>query len=301
MTKTHIEARLKTRKAARPRNYRPILTWQNAKTSKGESLGYYTGIAYLSPATESGVMNTCASASAECIAACLKSSGRLNMPRNTQARIEKTLLLFQARELFLDCLRWDIGRTIRRAAKLGFCAHCKDIQTRRKGRNSGKCRVCKGALEAVKPAVRLNGTSDLPWLAMTLSAEFPSVMFYDYTKHPRPYLRVRPNYSITFSYSGHNAADSLDALAHGVNVAAVFNVRKGQPLPDTWQGYPVIDGDLHDLRFLDARGVIVGLRPKGTRARKPSAFLIQPYDSCASACRELSGRVNPLVQIAPAA
>jgi hypothetical protein len=260
----------------RPAGYRRLLTWQNAKTSKGESLGYYTGILYLSPANESGLMNTCVMASIECIAACLKASGRLNMPKSVQSRIEKTRLLFHARELFLDSLRWDIGMTIRRASQLGYCSHCKDVQTKRTGRNANKCRMCKGTLETVKPAVRLNGTSDLPWLAMLLSAEFPDVVFYDYTKLPRPYLRVRPNYRITFSYSGHNLAESLDALSHGVNVAAVFNVPKGMPLPDSWQGFPVIDGDTHDLRFLDATGVIVGLRPKGKKAKVKSAFLIEP-------------------------
>jgi hypothetical protein len=109
---------------------------------------------------------------------------------------------------------------------------------------------------------------------MLLSREFPEVCFYDYTKLPRPYLRTRPNYSITFSYSGHNLRESLDALEHGINVAVVFNVRKGLPLPAVWNGFPVIDGDKHDLRFLDRIGVIVGLRPKGKV--ETSAFLVQP-------------------------
>jgi hypothetical protein len=203
-------------------------------------------------------------------------SGRMNMPMSVRSRIDKTLLLFNNCSLFIESLRWDIGITVRRAAKLGFCPTCNEVAARRKGRFSNTCKACKGSLEVVKPAVRLNGTSDLPWIAMLLAPEFPDVTFYDYTKLPRPYLRVRANYSITFSYSGHNLAESLDALSHGVNVAAVFNVRKGEPLPESWHGYPVIDGDLHDLRFLDSRGVIVGLRPKGSLARKPSAFLIQP-------------------------
>jgi hypothetical protein len=38
-----------------------LLTVQNAKTRKGEKLGILTGILYLAPANESGVMNTCAS------------------------------------------------------------------------------------------------------------------------------------------------------------------------------------------------------------------------------------------------
>jgi hypothetical protein len=110
---------------------------------------------------------------------------------------------------------------------------------------------------------------------MQLSREFPNVQFYDYTKLPKPYLRTRDNYSITFSYSGENLAESLDALAHGVNVAVVFNTKKGAELPEFWNGYRVIDGDMHDLRFLDARGVVVGLRAKGKARKQTSAFIVR--------------------------
>lgn len=123
--------------------------------------------------------------------------------------------------------------------------------------------IARADRDGLRPAVRLNGTSDLPWLALQLSARFPQVQFYDYTKLPRPHLRVRPNYHITFSLHESNLELALDALAHGINVAVVFDTRRGQPLPELWRGYPVIDGDAHDLRFLDARGSIVGLRAKG--------------------------------------
>jgi hypothetical protein len=55
-----------------------------------------------------------------------------------------------------------------------------------------------------KPAIGVNGTSDLPWLAQELAMAFPEVQFYDYTKHPEPWLRTLPNYHLTFSRSGHN-------------------------------------------------------------------------------------------------
>jgi hypothetical protein len=163
-----------------------------------------------------------------------------------KARIWKTRLLHANRALFLEHLRYDIERLIRRARKLGLT-----------------------------PAVRLNGTSDLPWLSLQMSREFPDVQFYDYTKLPNPYLRTRANYAITFSYSGHNLAETVNALAHSVNVAVVFDTRKGQPLPEFWRGYRVIDGDLHDLRFLDARGVVVGLRAKGKARKQESAFIVK--------------------------
>jgi len=48
-----------------------------------------------------------------------------------------------------------------------------------------------------------------------------------------------------------------------VNVAYVFK----NSIPKKYNGLKVIDGDKHDLRFLDPKGVIVGLVAKG-RGRK---------------------------------
>jgi hypothetical protein len=66
----------------------------------------------------------------------------------------------------------------------------------------------------------------------------------------------------------------MEALAHGVNVSVVFNTVRGQALPGYWQGYRVIDGDLHDVRFLDPRGVVVGLRAKGEAKKVASPFVL---------------------------
>lgn len=43
-------------------------------------------------------------------------------------------------------------------------------------------------------------------------------------------------------------------LGAGGNVAVVFRVKRGRPLPAVWNGYPVIDGDVTDLRYLDPAG-----------------------------------------------
>ena len=56
----------------------------------------------------------------------------------------------------------------------------------------------------LKPPIR---TSDLPPLAQELAASFLEVQLYDYTKHPKPWLRTLPNYHLRFSYSGHNPED----------------------------------------------------------------------------------------------
>ena len=48
-------------------------------------------------------------------------------------------------------------------------------------------------------------------------------------------------------------------MEKGANVAVVFKDK----LPKTWMDRKVIDGDAHDLRFKDPRGVVVGLVAKG--------------------------------------
>jgi hypothetical protein len=162
-----------------------------------------------------------------------------------QARVKRTRLYFSDPERFLAILAADILRQQRRATTHGL-----------------------------RFAVRLNGTSDLPGLPLLMSARFPDVVFYDYTKHPAPWKRARPNYSVTFSRSESNESACLDALAHGVNVAVVFSTRKGEPLPARWKGWPVMDGDVSDLRFLDAPRHVVGVRAKGPARRDTSGFVV---------------------------
>ena len=117
----------------------------------------------------------------------------------------------------------------------------------------------------------LNGTSDEWKLARALAAKFPEVEFYDYTKIPAPWKRVTANYHLTFSFSGTNLPACIDALQHGINVAVVFS----GSLPATWHGYPVINGDESDLRFLDPVGVIVGLSTKGDAKKLTTGGFVQ--------------------------
>jgi hypothetical protein len=59
-------------------------------------------------------------------------------------------------------------------------------------------------------------------------------------------------------------------LAKGGNVAAVFY----KQLPEHYSGYDVVDGDLSDLRFLDSKNTIVGLKAKGKAKHDDSGFVI---------------------------
>jgi hypothetical protein len=108
---------------------------------------------------------------------------------------------------------------------------------------------------------------------MAVARMFPTVQLYDYTKHPRPWERLLPNYYLTFSLSECNENDALEALTHGINVSIPFSTRKGEALPSHWRGYPVIDGDVSDVRHLDPRPCVVGLRAKGRAKKDTSGFV----------------------------
>jgi hypothetical protein len=224
--------------------YKLLSIESDAKTSKGTALGYLTGILYLAPATEAdGAHNLCSMASEECRKACLYSAGMAGVfPSVKAARVAKTLWYLSDPEGFKSALVDDVRRLI-----------------------------SKAKLRGLKPAVRINGTSDVPKLALEIAGQFPEVRFYDYTKIPQSWKRTAPNYHVTFSHSGENLADCLEALSHGVNVAVVFAGK----LPETWNGYRVVNGDKSDLRFLDPQGVIVGLKTKGEAKAMAAGGFIQ--------------------------
>lgn len=229
----------------------------NAKTAKSDAAGeYLTAILYLAPANLAG-REVCPGRSPGCSAACLNTAGRGIFPAIQAARIAKTKFFFQQKDTFLEQLHKEIGAHVKKCAKLG-----------------------------VKPAVRLNGTSDLPWenLRVAIGEEFkslleyfPNVQFYDYTKlatrvHSMlSFQGLWPrNYSLTYSLSetpqSVTAAESI--ISQGGNVAVVF-----EKLPTTFHGVPVVSGDTTDLRFLDPRKVVIGLTAKGKAKKDTSGFV----------------------------
>lgn len=232
---------------------KPLLTVANPKTAKGAARGYLTAVLHLAPANVAGLGTVCARATAGCMATCLNTAGRGGiMPHGAttnaiqEARKRRTAYLRLDRAGFVDAVSREIETLQRRAAREGLTL-----------------------------VVRINGTSDLPGLAREIAARFPTVTFYDYTKLPRAWERETANYKLTFSRSENNESDVLDAMAHGLNVAVVFSTGKGKALPATYLGRTVIDGDVSDLRFLDPRGVIVGLRAKGKARRDASGFVVR--------------------------
>lgn len=222
----------------------------DAKTTKGEAIGFLTGILYLAPATTTK-WNTCSMAKiAECDKACLYTAGRGAFSSVQQARIRKTEWFFTDRDSFMLQLAEDISKLIRKAKKLGL-----------------------------QPLVRLNGTSDIRWESIEVANSgnnifefFPDVQFYDYTKDVNR-KDLPTNYDLTFSYSGVEGFQPFvaKALKKQMRIAVVF--RKEKDIPMTFMGIPVVSGDNSDVRHLDDR-VIVGLYAKGKAKLDQTGFVV---------------------------
>jgi hypothetical protein len=105
----------------------------------------------------------------------------------------------------------------------------------------------------------------------------PDLQFVDYTKSFKRALehaagQFPANYHLTFSRSETNEDDCRQVLAAGGNVAVVL----AGEFPEHYLGHRVINGDAHDLRHLDGRGVVVALSPKGRKAKSDnSGFVVR--------------------------
>ena len=127
----------------------------------------------------------------------------------------------------------------------------------------------------MKIAVRLNVLSDLPWYNIIEMSDYPNIQFYDYTPNLERMIqflqkKLPKNYHLTFSRKENNQNKVELISSMGGNVAVVFD-----KLPKTYLGKKVIDGDESDLRFLDEKNVIVGLKAKGKGKKDDSGFVIK--------------------------
>ena len=83
---------------------------------------------------------------------------------------------------------------------------------------------------------------------------------------------------MTFSLKEHNENEVKDEVKRGLNIAVVFD----DNLPSEHLGMPVIDGDEHDFRPSDPRGVVVGLSAKGARGKADSSGFVNRRYSLAA-------------------
>ena len=235
-----------------------ILTVNSPKTVKGEKLGFLTGILYLAPHLIASAKTICPFSTAGCRAACLFTSGRGALVQQRAARIRRTRLFHSDRSAFLRLVYRDIDAVCRAAARQGL-----------------------------RPAIRLNGTSDILWERIGFPFQtFPSVQFYDYTKIPigkrRAFMHWIKNYQLTYSVSETAISwrRALDYLKGKGNAAVVFGNasnpmtrNKSWKLPDTFGGFRVVDGDVSDARYLDASGCVIGIRAKGEARKDRTGFV----------------------------
>jgi len=240
-----------------------LLSTGNPKTLKGMDAGFNTYILHLAPADVSG-FEVCPKRTAGCTAACLNLAGRGGMFKKgevtnviQEARKRKTVQFKTDRASFMQDLVADIELAIKQSKRLGLT-----------------------------PVFRLNGTSDLSWekysvarngtLFSNIFEAFSEVQFYDYTKILGRRVAGIANYTLTFSAADGNESDVYRAISEGYNIAVVFGIKKTQPMPESYLGLPVFNGDDSDLRFLDPKGVVVGLYAKGKAKKDTTGFVKYP-------------------------
>jgi hypothetical protein len=61
-----------------------------------------------------------------------------------------------------------------------------------------------------------------------------------------------------------------------MNVAVVFGIKKTLAMPELYKFRSVFNGDDSDLRFLDPKGVVVGLYAKGKAKKDTTGFVKYP-------------------------
>lgn len=227
----------------------------DAKTVKGQKLGFLTGILYMAPSNLSGYQVCALAKLAGCEKPCLNLAGRGVFNSVQVARINKTKRYFEDHDNFLLDIIHSIKTLERKALRLGLT-----------------------------PLVRLNGTSDICYENVIIANTggknifelFPHLSFYDYTKHPCR-KNIPFNYDLTFSYSGVETFKNITAKAllntKLSRIAVVFD--KAENIPSEFMGRPVLSGDNSDVRHLDAIGSIIALYAKGKAKSDFTGFVVR--------------------------
>ena len=223
----------------------------NPKTDKNQSVEGLENIVVLhlnfAPADLSGY-NVCPMASQGCKSACLHTAGNpVFQAQKDKGRINRARFYMQDRDKFMTQLTRELVNFVK------WCDKNKKIGV-----------------------VRLNTTSDISWENYNLFEKFPMLQFYDYTKIQKRALKFArgeypPNYHLTYSLNEDNYDKAVEVLNEGGNIAVVFR----KDLPDTFMGKKVVNGDLHDLRYLDPKNVVVGLKAKGKAKTDYSGFVME--------------------------
>lgn len=211
-----------------------LSVWAALEAAKQAALAAALGVAVSE--IDAGLRATvCPRSTESCREACVVAhSANGELPRSQRARLARTLFTL-----------------FRPADALALTASALDKLRIRHGRRNARWRV--------------NISDDIRWelLAPGLFAVAPRA--YTYTKWNPAERPGRPGLRIVYSASEHTTGDAVvNACKNDQRVAVVFDVRKRLPLPATWHGVPVVDGDKTDDLYRHPAGAIVGLRAKGT-------------------------------------
>ena len=230
-----------------------LITKNSHKINKNQKKGFLTGVMYLSPANESE-HQMCFDFTKGCEKLCLGcTSGRMQGEQAKNARINRTNLLHDDKDAFLEQMDRELASLVKRAEKHNF-----------------------------KPSFRPNGCSDWPWEkdASHLMEKY-SFPWYDYTKsytRMKRYLdgKLPSNYHLLFSMSEDrkNKKHCSAVLDRGGNVAVVFWPTVPEQFEVNGKKYKVNDGDVDDLRWLDTPSTIIGLLAKGWEARNDESGMV---------------------------
>lgn len=249
----------------------------NGKTQKSSGEGVSTQGVSLAPHTTSGLakMDVCPRASKECRANCLgtEAGGNRQFADSAlSAKVLKTHFMIAHPHHYIHLLHQEITK-----------------------------HKAEAHADGMKPGVRLNVTSDIPYEkhVPALFHKHPDVQFYDYTKmHQRVMDQTQPhhptNYHLALSHTGTGHPESNDhhaaaALAAGHVVAMVYQRGKNAVKPThvedakTGMRYPVANGDDDDntfdrhesvgkRAFRPGHGVASGLQLKGVTNESAGHF-----------------------------
>lgn len=238
----------------------------------------------LTPAEQEQVAkaNFCPGASEGCMAVCLRNSGQMVMKASTQAQIKRTMAYMFNRPAFMAAIVVAIAHfyhTCRKGKRR--CAFRLNITSDLDWEN-------KSVDIPEWMAAWLRESYSANWIRAGHYANIcevfnppgraePPVQFYDYTKVERRIKNFAfdkkwpSNYWLTWSLSETNESRKLAlwVLQNQITTVTVpfkrkseiRNRRKAEPLPTTMalrdtatgveHSFPVLDGDAHDLRFID--------------------------------------------------
>jgi len=276
---------------------------KNFKTEKDEGLASMTNVVGLSLLPASSMFT-----------GYLGDDPRRTLPLSNKPKRGKTLCSYSTDECRAGCLTYSGQETnyvynaeVKQATALALLNHPAPFMRI-------LAASCQNHLECPGryfPYIRMNVLSDIPWEACIpwLFHEFKGRLykrgkikgrhaFYDYTKIPG--RNTTSNYDLTFSYASTDPTRhemAMRELSRGLRCAVVFllpgkskHVRKKVPLPKSWLGFKVVDGDVHDVRPRDPQGVIVGLRYKST-------YTVSEKELQAGALDKFVVRANPPVNV----